>query len=205
MDIWCIRSLGHAHLYSCGNGNGSTWDIHKEWNSPALLKLSPHSHLGPCSQNANIWPCFAGIQFLEETSLERNRFWFSCVLGFVHQPSEPKSLSYCEEVGSPLILHNTPTHVQPEQGANVEIKKGAEDLKDASTRTRTRDLWPWYHVRFHAPTKWTQKLKLLGRGGQSTNTSQHWNKFFWFLGEFKKCFWSGSEYQTCFRDSIISL
>ena len=28
-------------------------------------------------------------------------------------------------------------------------------------------------VRFHAPTRWTQKLKLLGRGGQSTNTSQH--------------------------------
>jgi hypothetical protein len=38
-----------------------------------------------------------------------------------------------------LILHNTPTHVQPEQGANVEIKKGAEDLKDASTKTQTRD------------------------------------------------------------------
>ena len=28
-------------------------------------------------------------------------------------------------------------------------------------------------VRFHAPTRWTQKLKLLGRDGQSTNTSQH--------------------------------
>ena len=57
------------------------------------------------------------------------------MLGFMHQPSEPKSLSDWEEVGNPLILHNTPTHVQPEQGANVEIKKGAEDLKDASTRT----------------------------------------------------------------------
>ena len=63
-----------------------------------------------------------------------------------------------------------PTHMQPEQGANVEIKKGAEDLKDASTKTQ--DLWLWYHVRFHAPTRWTQKLKLLERGGQSTNTSQ---------------------------------
>ena len=27
-------------------------------------------------------------------------------------------------------------------------------------------------VRFHAPTRWTQKLKLLGRGGKSTNTPQ---------------------------------
>jgi hypothetical protein len=68
----------------------------------------------------------------------------------MHQPSEPKSLSDWEEVGNPLILHNTPTHVQPEQGANVEIEKGAEDLKDASTRTRTRDLWLWYHVRFQS-------------------------------------------------------
>jgi len=63
------------------------------------------------------------------------------LLGFMHQPSEPKSLSYWEEVGNPLILHNNPTHVQPEQGTTVEIKKGAEDLKDASIRTRTRDLW----------------------------------------------------------------
>ena len=47
----------------------------------------------------------------------------------MHQPDEPKSLSFWEEVGNPLILHNTPTHMQPEQGANVEIKKGAEDLK----------------------------------------------------------------------------
>jgi len=45
------------------------------------------------------------------------------------------------EVGNSLILHNTLTHMQPKQGANVEIKKGAEDLKDASTKTRTQDLW----------------------------------------------------------------
>ena len=63
------------------------------------------------------------------------------MLGFMHQPDEPKSLSSWEEVGNPLILHNTPTHMQPEQGANGEIKKGADDLKDASTKTRTRDLW----------------------------------------------------------------
>ena len=52
------------------------------------------------------------------------------MLGFMHQPDEPKSLCSWEEVSNPLILHNTPTHMQPEQGANVKIKKGAEDLKD---------------------------------------------------------------------------
>ena len=42
---------------------------------------------------------------------------FDTMLGFMHQPSEPKSLRDWEEVGNPLILHNTPTHVQPEQGS----------------------------------------------------------------------------------------
>ena len=72
-------------------------------------------------------------------SIQRN--YEISVLGFMHQPDETKSLNSWEEVGNPLILHNTPTHMQPEQGANVEIKKGAEDLKDASTKTRTRNLW----------------------------------------------------------------
>ena len=65
---------------------------------------------------------------------------YDTMLGFMHQPDEPKGLNSWEEVGNPLILHNTPTHMQPEQGAIVEIKKGAEGLKDASTKTRTRDL-----------------------------------------------------------------
>jgi hypothetical protein len=69
--------------------------------------------------------------------LGESRVWV--VLGFMHQSSEPKSLSYWEEVGNPLILDNTLSHLQPKQGTNVEIKKGAEDLKDVSTRTRTRD------------------------------------------------------------------
>ena len=72
--------------------------------------------------------------------LELETSSFDTMLGFMHQLDEPKSLSSWEEVGNPLILHNTPTHMQPEQGANVKIKKGAEDLKDASTKTRTRDL-----------------------------------------------------------------
>jgi len=80
------------------------------------------------------------------------------LLGFMHQPDEPKSLSYWEEVGNPLILHNAPTHMQPEQIANVEIKKGAEDLKMPLPRLPLPRLELKtsgfdYHVRFHAPTR----------------------------------------------------
>ena len=32
---------------------------------------------------------------------------FDTMLGFIHQPDKPKSLSYWEEVGNPLILHNS--------------------------------------------------------------------------------------------------
>jgi hypothetical protein len=38
----------------------------------------------------------------------------------------------------------------------------------ALTRIRTCDLWLWYHIKLHALTSSTQKLKLLGRGGQFT-------------------------------------
>jgi len=41
-------------------------------------------------------------------SIQRN--YEISVLGFMHQPDEPKSLNSWEEVGNPLILHNTPTH-----------------------------------------------------------------------------------------------
>ena len=61
---------------------------------------------------------------LSGSHVEQMAFPYAChtLLDFMHQPDEPKSLSYREEVGNPLILHNTPTHMQPEQGANVEIK-----------------------------------------------------------------------------------
>jgi hypothetical protein len=39
--------------------------------------------------------------------LELETSGFDTMLGFMHQPSEPKSLSDWEEVGNPLILHNT--------------------------------------------------------------------------------------------------
>jgi hypothetical protein len=77
---------------------------------------------------------------LRSSSKQRNQVtWPYTMLGFMHQPDESKSLSDWEEVGNPIILHNTLTHVQPEQGVNMEIKKGADDLKDASTRTRIQD------------------------------------------------------------------
>ena len=38
--------------------------------------------------------------------LELETSGFDTMLGFMHQPSEPKSLSDWEEVGNPLILHN---------------------------------------------------------------------------------------------------
>jgi hypothetical protein len=44
-------------------------------------------------------------------------------------------------------------------------------LINAPARIRTRDLWLWYHIELHAPTSSTQKLKLIGKGGQFTYTS----------------------------------
>jgi hypothetical protein len=43
-------------------------------------------------------------------------------------------------------------------------------LINAPARIRTRDLWLWYHIELHAPTSSTQKLKLIGKGGQFTYT-----------------------------------
>ena len=39
--------------------------------------------------------------------LELETSGFDTMLGFMHQPDEPKSLSYWEDVGNPLILHNS--------------------------------------------------------------------------------------------------
>jgi hypothetical protein len=40
------------------------------------------------------------------SGLELETSGFDTMLGFMHQPNEPKSLSDWEEVGNPLILHN---------------------------------------------------------------------------------------------------
>ena len=44
--------------------------------------------------------------------LELETSGFDTMLGFMHQPSEPKSLSDWEEVGNPLILHNSHNTIQ---------------------------------------------------------------------------------------------
>jgi hypothetical protein len=43
-------------------------------------------------------------------------------------------------------------------------------LINTPARTRTWDLWPWYHIELHAPTSSTQNLKLMRKGGQFTYT-----------------------------------
>jgi hypothetical protein len=43
-------------------------------------------------------------------------------------------------------------------------------LINASARTRTQDLCPWYHIELHAPTSSTQRLKLMRKSGQFTYT-----------------------------------
>lgn len=36
------------------------------------------------------------------------------------------------------------------------------------TMIQTRDIWFWYHIKFHAPTNSTQNLKLVGGDEQLT-------------------------------------
>jgi hypothetical protein len=60
------------------------------------------------------------------------------------------------------------------------------------TRIWTRDFWLWYHIKLHAPTNSTQKLKLIGGGGQFTyiiltKTNTYSNTSFLFV--FFLCLW----------------
>ena len=48
--------------------------------------------------------------------LEIETSGFDTMLGFMHQPDEPKSLSSWEEVGNPVILHNTKHPAMPAPG-----------------------------------------------------------------------------------------
>jgi hypothetical protein len=54
-------------------------------------------------------------------------------------------------------------------------------LINVPARIRTRDLWLWYHIELHAPTNSTQKLKLIGKGGQFTYTPT-WSKKTYYKG-----------------------
>ena len=53
--------------------------------------------------------------------LELETSGFDTMLGFMHQPDEPKSLSSWEEVGNPLIFHNI--HMEMQIGLTTESHK----------------------------------------------------------------------------------
>ena len=72
-------------------------------------------------------------------------------------------------MGNPLILHNTHTHMQPEQGANVEIKKGAEDLKMPLPRLELGTSGSDTILGFmHQPDEPKSTTLIMGRHGPST-------------------------------------
>jgi len=50
--------------------------------------------------------------------LELETSGFDIMLGFMHQPDEPKSLSFLKEVDNPLILHNNITYQSLPFGIN---------------------------------------------------------------------------------------
>jgi hypothetical protein len=92
------------------------------------------------------------------------------LLSCMHQPVQPKSLSWWGKVGKSLILQHPP-HVQTPPGRIHGILEwGIIILINVPARIRTRDIWLWYHIELHAPTNSTQKLKLMRKGGQFTYT-----------------------------------
>jgi hypothetical protein len=84
-------------------------------------------------------------------------------------------------VDNSLILQLSP-HVQAPPGRIRGILEWAVIiLINAPDRIRTRDLWLWYHIELHAPTSSTQKVNLIGKGGQFTYTPTPFVLFFVFL------------------------
>jgi len=76
----------------------------------------------------------------------------------MHQPVQPKSLSWWGEVGNSLIFQHSPS-----RGGSLRPQTWSRSEQQlfyliALTRILTRDLWLWYHIELHAPTSSTQKL-----------------------------------------------
>ena len=90
------------------------------------------------------------------------------LLSYMHQPIQPKSLSWWGEVGNSLIFQHSPSRGDSLRPQTWNRSKQQLFYLIALTRIRTQDLWLWYHIELHAPTNSTQKLKLIGRGGQFT-------------------------------------
>ena len=100
---------------------------------------------------------------------------YTFVLSCMHPPVQPKSLSWWGEVGNSLIFQHSPS-----RGGSLRPQTWNRSEQQlfhliALTRIRTRDLWLWYHIELHAPTSSTQKLKLMGRGGQFTYIPIVWH------------------------------
>jgi hypothetical protein len=86
------------------------------------------------------------------------------VLSCMHQPIQPKS------VGNSLILQHSPSRAGSPSRIRGILEWAVIILINAPASIQTRDLWLWYHIELHAPTSSTQKLKLIGKGGQFTYT-----------------------------------
>jgi len=91
------------------------------------------------------------------------------LLSCMHQPVQPKSLSWWGEVNNSLIFQHSLSRGGSHRLQTRNRSKQQLFYLIALTRIRTRDLWLRYHIELHAPTNSTQKLKLMGRGGQLTN------------------------------------
>jgi hypothetical protein len=88
----------------------------------------------------------------------------------MHQPVQPKSLSWWGKVGNSLILQHSLSRAGSLRPHTWILEWAVIILINAPARTRTRDLWLWYHIELHAPTSSTRKLKLMGKGEQFTYT-----------------------------------
>jgi hypothetical protein len=92
------------------------------------------------------------------------------ILSCIHQPIQPKSLSWWGKVDNSLILQHSPSRAGSPRPHTWILEWAVIILINAPARIRTRDLWPWYHIELHTPTNSTQKLKLMRKGGQFTYT-----------------------------------
>jgi hypothetical protein len=100
-------------------------------------------------------------------------FW-TYLLSCMHWPIQPKSLNWWGEVSNSLIFQHSPS-----SGGSVRPQTWNRSEQQlfyliALTRIQTWDLCLWYHIKLHAPTNSTQKLKLMGRGGNSLIFQQYW-------------------------------
>jgi hypothetical protein len=90
------------------------------------------------------------------------------ILSCMYRPVQLKNLIWWGEVSNSLIFQHSPS-----RGGSLRPQMWNRSEQQlfyliALTRIRTRDLWLWYCIELHAPTSSTQKLKLMGRGGQFT-------------------------------------